>query len=260
MDSIGYSGYSLLLLRLPSLPIFSRCALAWESPGWHSTIFGPYFVAGAIFSGIAALLIVMIAFRKAYHLERYLKEIHFKYLATLLLIMSFLWFYFTFSEYLTTYYGNEPDEMRVFFYKFVGNFSPYFWLMVFCNFVVPLVLLSNKKTKTITGILIASISVTIGMWLERLIIVVPSLANPRLDYPTGIYIPSLTEWSLFLGGAAAFVLGFMLFAKFFPLISIWEIREGRETSVKEVAKRLRSYLPDEAEPAEIETELKKTIH
>lgn len=215
-------------------------------PGWHSTIFGPYFVTGAIFSGIAALLIVMIAFRKAYHLERYLKEIHFRHLSILLLIMSLLWFYFTFSEYLTTFYGNEPDEMRVFFYKFIGNFSPYFWLMVICNFLIPVALLSFKKTRNIKGILAASISVIIGMWLERLIIVVPTLANPRLEYPTGIYIPTITEWSLFAGASAVFILGFALFAKFFPLISIWEVQEGRESSIKQVAERLRSYLPDEA--------------
>src|SRR5512147_554253 len=159
-------------------------------PGWHSTIFGPYFVVGAIFSGIAAILVLMIVFRKVFHLEGYLKQIHFNYLGILLLIMSLLWFYFTFSEYLTGYYGHEPNEMRVFWYKFTGAFAPYFWTMVTCNFLVPLILLSNRKTRTIPGILIASISVIIGMWLERLIIVVPSLANPRLPYPTGIYIPS----------------------------------------------------------------------
>lgn len=225
-------------------------------PGWHSTIFGPYFVAGAIFSGIAALLIVMIVFRKVYRLEHYLKGIHFNYLSILLLIMSIIWFYFTFSEYLTTYYGNEPDEMRVFFYKFIGDFSPYFWLMVFCNFIIPITLLSNKKTRTISGILVTSISVIIGMWLERLIIVVPSLANPRLAYPTGIYIPTLTEWGLFASGVAVFILGFVLFAKFFPLISIWEIQEGRKSSVREVAHRLRSYLPDEYKEEELINSLK----
>jgi molybdopterin-containing oxidoreductase family membrane subunit len=225
-------------------------------PGWHSTIFGPYFVAGAIFSGIAALLIVMIAFRRIYRLDRYLKEIHFRYLSVLLLIMSIIWFYFTFSEYLTTFYGNEPDEMRVFYYKFIGDFAPYFWLMVLCNFIIPMVLLANKKTRTIKGILGASISVLIGMWLERLIIVVPSLANPRLEYPTGIYIPTLTEWSLFAGGIAVFILGFVLFAKYFPLISIWEIQEGRESSIKEVAQRLHSYLPDEKDEEELIHSLK----
>ncbi|NOY05987.1 MAG: polysulfide reductase NrfD [Chlorobi bacterium] len=225
-------------------------------PGWHSTIFGPYFVVGAIFSGIAALLIVMIVFRKVYHLENYLKEIHFSYLSILLLIMSLLWFYFTFCEYLTTHYGNEPDEMRVFFYKFSGDFAPYFWAMILCNFIIPVAILSNKKTRKIKGILFASFTVLIGMWLERLIIVVPSLANPRLGYPTGIYIPSITEWALFAGGIAVFMLGFLLFAKFFPLISVWEIQEGRASSIKEVAHRLRSYLPDELE----EDEIKKALH
>jgi molybdopterin-containing oxidoreductase family membrane subunit len=133
--------------------------------------------------------------------------------------------------------------MRVFWYKFIGEISPFFWLMVFCNFVIPVALLSNGKTRKIPGILIASIAVVIGMWLERLIVVVPSLANPRMAYPTGIYIPTLTEWSLFAGGIAVFILGYLLFAKYFPLISIWEIQEGREHSVEEVSNRLQSYLP-----------------
>ena len=212
-------------------------------PGWHSTIFGPYFVVGAIFSGIAALLIVMIAFRSAFHLEDYLKEIHFSYLGKLLLIMSLLWFYFTFSEYLTAIYGSEPHELRVVWYKFTGEYAPFFWGMVVVNFVIPVLLLSSPKTRTIRNILIASIGIVIGMWLERLIIVVPSLANPRLLTETGFYIPSLTEWWLFAGAVAFFVLGFLVFSKLFPLISIWEMREGRETGVDEVTERIKGYLP-----------------
>jgi len=212
-------------------------------PGWHSTIFGPYFVVGAIFSGIAALLIVMIIFRKAFRLEAYLKVIHLQYLSMLLLIMSIIWFYFTFSEYLTGVFGNEPHEMEIIMYKFTGPFAIFFWSMVVCNFVIPMVLLSFKKFKTIAGILIASIAVVIGMWLERLIIVVPSLANPRMHIPMGIYIPSMTEWALFAGGVAVFILGYMVFAKVFPLISIWEIEEGRKEGLKEVEERIHSYLP-----------------
>jgi molybdopterin-containing oxidoreductase family membrane subunit len=213
-------------------------------PGWHSTIFGPYFVVGAIFSGIAAILVVMIVFRKVFRLQAYLKHIHFNYLSILLLIMSIIWFYFTFSEYLTGFYGHEPNEMRVFWYKLKGAFAPYFWAMIVCNFLLPVAILSNRKTRTIPGILIASISVIIGMWLERLAIVVPSLANPRLPYPTGIYIPTHTEWMLFVGGVAVFLLGYMLFARFFPVISVWEIEEGRDESVKLVAERVTSYQPD----------------
>ncbi len=213
-------------------------------PGWHSTIFGPYFVVGAIFSGIAALLIVMIVFRKVYHLENYLKEIHFQHLSTLLLIMALLWFYFTFSEYLTGIFGSEPHEMDIIMYKFTGPFAIFFWGMILCNFVIPVIILAFRRFKTITGILIASITVVIGMWLERFIIVVPSLANPRMELPLGIYIPSLVEWALFIGGIVVFILAFMLFSKFFPIISIWEIKEGRKEGIKEVEERIHSYLPE----------------
>ncbi len=213
-------------------------------PGWHSTIFGPYFVVGAIFSGIAAILVLMIVFRRVFRLEGYLKHIHFNYLSVLLLIMSLIWFYFTFSEYLTGYYGHEPNEMRVFWYKFTGDFAPYFWAMIICNFALPVAILCNRRTRTIPGILIASISVVIGMWMERLIIVVPSLANPRLPYPTGIYIPTHTEWMLFIGGVSVFILGYMIFARFFPVISIWEIEEGRHESARAVTERITSYMPD----------------
>src|SRR4030066_403288 len=101
----------------------------------------------------------------------------FKYLSILLLIMSLIWFYFTFSEYLTGYYGHEPNEMRVFWYKFAGDFAPFFWAMILCNFFLPVGLLCNSRTRTIPGLLIAPLSVMIGMWLERLIIVVPPLAT-----------------------------------------------------------------------------------
>jgi molybdopterin-containing oxidoreductase family membrane subunit len=213
-------------------------------PGWHSTIFGPYFVIGAIFSGIAALLIVMIALRRVFHLERYLNPIHFAHLSKLMLVMSLLWFYFTFSEYLTGFFANEPTEMRVFFYKFSGPYAPFYWGMVATNFLIPVVILAFRRGRTIPGILVASISVVIGMWLERLNIVVPSLANPRLPYPTGFYIPSLVEWAMLAGGILSLILGFVVFARFFPLISVWEIQEGREQSVKETSERLQSYLPD----------------
>ena len=217
--------------------------------GWHSTIFGPYFVTGAIFSGTATLLVVMIFFRKFFHLENYLKEIHFQYMGLLLLVFSLFWTYFTFSEYLTGVYGNEPQEMNVILYKFTGPYAPYFWAMVVCNFVVPVIVLSFKKLKKIPGILFASICVIIGMWLERLTIIVPSLSNPRLPIISEPYIPSMTEWALFAGGVAAFCLLFLIFAKIFPVISIWEIKEGRAEGLEEAKERLDSYLPNQVIPS-----------
>ena len=216
-------------------------------PMWHSTIFGPYFVVGAIFSGIAGLILTMIIFRRAYKLHYYLKAIHFRYLGQLLLVMALLWFYFTFAEYLTGYYGAEPEEMKVFWSKFTGPFWPFFWAMVLCNFVIPLACLVSLKRHTIGKVMIASVAIVIGMWLERFIIVVPTLSLPRLPSPEGVYWPTWVEWGETAGSFGLFALFYLLFTKFFPIISIWEIREGREMSVKEVTERIESYLPGEVE-------------
>ena len=218
-------------------------------PMWHSTIFGPYFVVGAIFSGIAALIVAMIIFRKAYGLEPYLKPIHFRYLGQLLLIMSLLWFYFTFAEYLTGYYGAEPEEMKIFWSKFSGPFWPFFWAMVLCNLFIPLACLVRLGRRTVGKVLAASLSIIVGMWLERFIIVVPTLSNPRLPFPQAIYVPTWVELGEFAGSLALFALFYLLFTKVFPIISIWEIREGREEGVKEVEERIKSYLPDEVKGA-----------
>jgi Ni/Fe-hydrogenase subunit HybB-like protein len=216
-------------------------------PMWHSTIFGPYFVVGAIFSGIGAIIIAMAIIRKAYHLEQYLKPIHFNNLGLLLLVMCLLWFYFTFAEFLTTYYGGEPMHMLVFLSKTEGKFSPLFWTMVVTCFVIPFVLLANRRTRTqIWGTVAASISVEIGMWLERFLIVVPSLSNPRIPLTAPSYVPSWVEWSLFAAFVSMFILLYAVFTKFFPIVSIWEIREGREHSVSEVTTRVLSYLPEAA--------------
>lgn len=110
-------------------------------PGWHSTIFGPYFVVGAIFSGIAALLLAMAIFRKVYHLDAYLTDKHFRNLGLLLLVMDVVYIYFTLSEYLTMAYGNELADQRVMQMLFVGDFAPVFWMMILGGFVLPALML-----------------------------------------------------------------------------------------------------------------------
>ncbi|MFQ6016415.1 MAG: NrfD/PsrC family molybdoenzyme membrane anchor subunit, partial [Anaerolineae bacterium] len=197
-------------------------------PMWHSTIFGPYFVVGAIFSGIASIIIVMAIIRRVFHLEEYLTPRHFNNLGLLLLVMSLFWFYFTFSEYLTEFYGGEPAGMSVFTAKLLGEFFPLFWTMVAFNFVIPFIILVNPRTRTIAGTVAVSILVNIGMWLERFTIVVPTLTRPRLPYGWGIYRPTWVEISILIGCFALFAFLYVLFAKVFPIISIWEVREGRE--------------------------------
>jgi len=195
-------------------------------PMWHSTIFGPYFVAGAIFSGIAGLILAMAILRKLLHLEEYLLPVHFDNLGKLLLMMSLLWFYFVFAERLTTWYGNEASEMAVFWQTQRGGFAPLFWAMVVCNFVIPFPLLAIKGLRTISGTVIASATIVIGMWLERFLIIVPSLSHKYLPYAWGTYRPTWVEITLTAGTFAAMALFYLLFAKFVPIISIWELKAG----------------------------------
>lgn len=201
-------------------------------PMWHSTIFGPYFVIGAIFSGIATLIIVMAILRRAFGLQAYLTKQHFSNLGMMLLLFSILWAYFTFSEYLTEFYGNEPAGMRVLFAKLTEEFSPIFWAMWLFNFVVPFIMLSNRRTRTVTGTVLTSILINVGMWLERYNIVVPTLTRPRLPFPVSSYFPTWVEWSVLLGSFAVFALLYILFSKVFPIISIWEVREGEEIAAQ----------------------------
>jgi Ni/Fe-hydrogenase subunit HybB-like protein len=183
-------------------------------------------VAGAIFSGIAALIIVMAALRKFLHLEEYLRPIHFQNLGKLLLVMSLLWFYFVFAERLTGWYGNEKWEMPVFWATQRGSFSPLFWAMVFCNFIIPAPILAIKKLRTITGTVIASIPIVIGMWLERFLIIVPSLSHKYLPYSWGSYRPSWVEITITAGTFAALAALYMLFSKAVPVIAVWELKGG----------------------------------
>jgi molybdopterin-containing oxidoreductase family membrane subunit len=197
-------------------------------PMWHSTIFGPYFVTGAIFSGIAALIIAMAILRKVLRLEGYLHPLHFQNLGKLLLLMSLLWGYFTFIERLTVWYGNEPSEMAVFWSTQTGAYAPLFWTMVVCNFVIPFPLLAIRKLRTVTGTVIASSTIVVGMWLERFLIVVPSLAKKNLPYTWSSYSPQPVEIMITVATFAAMVLLYTLFAKAVPIISIWELKVGAQ--------------------------------
>jgi molybdopterin-containing oxidoreductase family membrane subunit len=197
-------------------------------PMWHSPIFGPYFVVGAIFSGIAALIVVMAILRKVFHLEEFFNQSAFSHLGLLLVTMCCIWAYFTFAEHLTAWYGNEHAEVAVLKSRFSGDFAPYFWGMVFACFVVPMAIVPFRRTRTVVGCTIASASVLVGMWLERFVIVVGAASYPRSQqmWDRGTYVPRTVEVALLLAEVAAFVLLYVLFAKLFPLVSIWEVKEG----------------------------------
>jgi len=211
-------------------------------PMWHSTMFGPYFVAGAIFSGIAGLIIAMAALRKFLHIEAYLHPVHFQNLGKLLLMMSLLWGYFVFAERLTIWYGNGTAEVAVLRVTQKGSFAPLYWTMVVVNFVIPVSILSIRKLRTITGCVIASCGVLVGMWLERFLIVVPSLGHKYLPYSWGVYRPRPVEIMITISTFAAMTLLYVLFSKFVPIISIWEMKVGEQEPHETAAQRTTRVL------------------
>jgi Ni/Fe-hydrogenase subunit HybB-like protein len=203
-------------------------------PGWHSTIFGPYFVIGAIFSGTAGIIVAMAIFRRVYGLEKYLTNRHFRYLGTLLLVFNILYIYFTLSEYLTTWYGGEAVDMRlVEMLMGATHFGPLFWGTIIVGLFIPAILLVLPGKKSIAPIVVASILVNLGMWTKRYLIIVPTMLTPFIDPKaagaTPSYVPTVVEWVITAAAFAFFLLLFTLFAKFLPIISIWETVEGVET-------------------------------
>jgi len=217
-------------------------------PMWHSTMFGPYFVAGAIFSGIAGLIIAMAALRKLLHLEDYLHPLHFQNLGKLLLMMSLLWAYFVFAERITVWYGNESAEREVLLVTQRGSFAPLYWTMIVCNLVIPFVVLSLRKLRTIAGCVTASFTVLIGMWLERFLIVVPSLGHKYLPYSWGTYRPRPVEIIITISTFAAMMLLYTLFSKLVPIISIWELKVGEHPFAQETAAEAGNHRLWKANP------------
>ena len=196
-------------------------------PGWHSSVFGPYFVIGAIFSGIAGIIVAMAAFRRMYRLEQFITKDHFVKLGWLLLTLNLLYIYFTFSEYLTVAYMSTPDDKILLAGLFTGNYAVPFWIFTFAGMVVPAFLVALPWTRTVAGITVASVLVNIGMWLKRFVIVVPSLTVPQMPYEYLGYQPTWVEWSIMAGAFSLFLLLYITFARYVPIISVWEVTEAR---------------------------------
>ena len=211
-------------------------------PGWHSTIFGPYFVIGAIFSGTAAIITAMVIFRKAYHLERYLLPEHFHKLAKILLALSLLYAYFTLSEYLTTWYGGAETDVRLLeLLAGRGIVGMTFWLWAVFGLFVPIGLLLFPSKRSLGSIMTASILINIGMWVKRYLILVPTLQTPFIPAQSaGInphYFPSIVEITITAGAFAGFMLLYTLFSRIFPILSIWETVEDAEEAAERAPVR-----------------------
>ena len=224
------SGNLMMVLILP-IAVATHSVVSWifgltYRSGWDSTIFAPYFVVGALYSGTAMLITMMYIFRRAYGLEDYLTLRHFKLLATLLVVFGLTYIYFTFAEYLTVGYKLEEADDALIQELFFGRYSTLVWFGFIGGQLLPVTLAALPQTRTLHMLFLASILANIGMWIKRLIIVVPSLSEPLLPYDWGVYKPSLVEILITLSSFAGFALIITIFAKFFPIISIEEMSEG----------------------------------
>jgi len=194
-------------------------------PGWHSTIFAPYFVTGAIFSGIAGVVLVMAALRKAFRLEKTLTTVQFENLGKLLCMMSLLWGYFYFAEFLTVWYNRNPEEWEV-FRSYGGHYLPLWLSMFVCNFAIPFPMLCMRRVRrSIPALCTASFLVVVGMYAERILIVVPSLARRNDPFIWNNYFPTWVELSILASAVAMFLLLYIVFAKLFPIVAVSDVQE-----------------------------------
>jgi Fe-S-cluster-containing dehydrogenase component/Ni/Fe-hydrogenase subunit HybB-like protein len=193
----------------------------------NSTVFGIFFVAGAIYSGIAAIILLMTVLRWLLHLEEFITKTQFLYLGYLLAALALIMGYMNISEYLTTGYKMEGGVQFHIQQLTVGPFAGLFWFYIFGGILLPVLLVLSPRTRNIKGIVAAAILVIVAMWLERYLIVVAGFRVPLMAYPPASYSPSWIEWSILGGAVALFVLIISVFAKLFPVVSIWEVVEHR---------------------------------
>lgn len=245
--SLGYRGtasqdkhistsMNLMAIIIIPLAIIVHSVLSWIfgmtlRPGWHSTIFGPYFVLAAIYSGTGVLIMAMWFYRKMYGLHSYITDKHFVYLGYIMMVLGAAYGYFTFSEYLTSWFGSEKWENEVIHKLF--SFSEYGWWFLFANLagiVLPILIVAIPKTRTPNLITIASLFMVFALWVKRYLIIVPTLESPllpmqdtRQEYVH--YSATWVEWALTFAGIATFLLFFTILAKFVTIVPISEFAE-----------------------------------
>jgi Ni/Fe-hydrogenase subunit HybB-like protein len=217
-----------------AIAIIVYSVLAWIfsvtlQPGWHSTIFGPYFVIAAVFSGAGVIIILMRVFRTVYHLEKYITKQHFVGVGMILMILSMFFAYFTFSEYLTKWYGSKKLDDNL----IQILFTKYFWLFIFSNYagtLLPIVVMGIPRFRNINTITFAAIVAVLALWVNRYLIVVPTLETPYMPIQDTrpewlFYSATWIEWTLTFGGIAMFCFLFTLAAKIVPIIPVSEVAD-----------------------------------
>ena len=231
-------GIAGLLLSALILPVFVsvHSIVSWDFAvtigvqGWHATIFAPYFVLGAILSGVSAVVSIMALMRWLFHWDKYILPDHFDALGRLLVVVGFAWFYLFFLEFSFGLLAREPGEVALRNAQvFEKPWGILFAIFIFTAFIVPVAFWFFKKVRRNIKLMFAlSLLVNIGMWMERFLIIVPGLARKQgLTFSWGTYRPSPVEMILVAGSFALVLLGMLLFAKFFPIVPLYEQKEAQ---------------------------------
>src|SRR5204863_3723497 len=207
-----------------------------QLPGWHTTIFPPYFVAGAIYSGFAMVLTLAIPLRAVYKLEDFITTRHLQNMAKILLATGLIVAYGYMIEAFMAWYGGNPYEQYTIWNRLTGPYAPLYWALLFCNIATPQVLWLQRVRTSAAALFVISLIVNTGMWLERFVIVVTSLHRDFLPSSWGMYYPTIWDVATFVGTLGLFATLFFLFIRFMPMISIFEMRTILpEAEVKEPA-------------------------
>jgi molybdopterin-containing oxidoreductase family membrane subunit len=194
-------------------------------PGYHSTVFPPYFVAGALFSGFAMVLTLAIPMRRYFGLQDFITLRHLDNAAKILLACGWVVAYGYFIETFTAYYGGDPYDIAMIEDRMTGFYAPVYWGLLVCNVLVPQVLWSRRARRCVPLLFAVSLVVNVGMWMERMMIVVQSLHRDFMPSAWGNFIPTRWDWITLAGSIGFFVFLFLLFVRFLPAISIFEMRQ-----------------------------------
>ena len=222
--------YLYLAAMATPLVLSVHSTVSWDFamglvPGWHGTIFAPYFVAGAIYSGVGMVFTLVIPLRKVLHLEHMITDYHFDNLAKLTLLTGTILFYAYGMEYFISWYSGNTFEQTTFFRRAFGPQWWSGWTMITCNALVSQLLWFRKIRTNLTSLFVISIFINIGMWFERWVIIASSLSNDFNPWAWGILNPTWADWGILIGSFGWFSMYFLLFFKNFPIVAIQEIKE-----------------------------------
>ena len=225
---------ALSIFSVAIIPIFLsvHSIVSWDfavtvQPRWHSTIFAPYFVIGAVYSGLSALASILVIVRRSMRLQEFLRAEHFDSLGKLVMVAGMAWVYFWFAGLIVEWYGNEPVVRELIRQEVAGDLAPLFYLQMSAN-LIPIVLLVFKRIRTTPVLLLGTtLLVNVGMFTERALIVIGSLRRNDIPFNWGTYRPTWVEVSIVAMTFAGFALLYTLFSRIIPFVPVWEIKEGR---------------------------------